>query len=219
MERLWQIEKVNLKYNIPFHVLATLLLLCLSPFLMGVKNLVPQDTAKVLEMYVALTGIIMIPSIFLPEQEKEIRDLVSSKYTGSYTVYLVRLFGNVAVLSLFLGGYIFILKYNACEFPVIKYYLGTMAEMLFLGGLGLFAYGFSDNLIIGYMLPVMFYITAIGGGKKHLGIFYPFSMIIGSYKEKVCLLIGAIILLTAALWLRCRRGGSIIFLRLKNQQF
>lgn len=205
MERLWQIEKTNLKYNISLHVLVSLLMLCLSPFIMGVENLGPQDTAKVLEMYVALIGIVLIPPVFLPEQEKDIRDLVSSKYTGSGTVYLIRLLGNITVLALFLGIYVFLLKNNACEFPEIKYYLGTLAEMLFFGSLGLCFYGLCDNLIIGYMIPIVFYIAAFGSGSKYMGMLYPFSMVAGSYKEKIYLLFVSFLLFAAALYFRCKR--------------
>ena len=45
MERYWEIEKVNLKYNIPLHILVSVLLLLVSPLLMGVANLKAQDTA------------------------------------------------------------------------------------------------------------------------------------------------------------------------------
>ena len=60
MERYLQIEKVNLKYNVPLHILICVLLLLVSPLLMGVENLKAEDTAKVLEVYAALMGIIQI---------------------------------------------------------------------------------------------------------------------------------------------------------------
>ena len=68
MEKYLQIEKINLKYNIPLHILICVLMLLVSPFLMGVANLGAQDTAKVLEMYAALIGIVLLPPIFMPEQ-------------------------------------------------------------------------------------------------------------------------------------------------------
>ena len=95
MERYWQIEKINLKYNVPLHILVCALILGLSPFLVGVANLEKQDTAKVLEMYAALIGIVMLTPIFLPEQSKEIRELAGSKYMKSSSVYLLRFIGNI----------------------------------------------------------------------------------------------------------------------------
>ena len=205
MERYWQIERVNLKHNIPLHVLVSALMLLVSPLLIGVANLGAQDTAKALEMYAALIGIVLLPPVFLPEQDHDIRDLVYTKYMDGAVVYLVRIIGNVVLMAALLGLYIGMLMYNECEFPVGKYFCGTLAEMLFMGGLGLFSYGISDNLVIGYTVPITYYIAAIGGGEKYLRMFYPFSMAGGSYREKVWLLAAAVLLVSAGVWLRCRR--------------
>lgn len=205
MERYWQIEKVNLKNNIPIHAAVCVLMLLLSPFLMGVANLGAQDSAKVLEMYVALTGIVLIPPVFLPEQDHDIRELIFSKYTDSQVVYLIRLLGNIFLLAFMLSVYIGMLRYHGCEFSAGKYFCGTLAEMFFLGGLGLFFYGLSDNFVIGYMVPIVYYIAAVGGGEKYLRMFYPFSMVRGSYDEKVWLLAAAALLAGAGIRIRCRK--------------
>lgn len=207
MERYWQVERVNLKHNILLHLLVCVLLLGLSPLLMGVANLGQQDTAKVLEMYVALIGIVMLVPIFLPEQDQNIRDLVYTKYMKSQLVYILRILGNVLILMIFLAFYIVMLEKNNCEFPVVKYYFGTLAEMLFLGGMGLFFYGLTDNLVIGYMIPIFYYIVAIGSGAKYLKLFYPFSMVMGSYDEKVWLFLAGVVLIVSGIWFRCRRRG------------
>lgn len=206
MEKYWQIEKTNLKYNVPLHVLVCVVILGLSPFLMGVAYLEEQDTAKVLEMYTALIGIVMLTPIFLPEQPKDIRELISSKYMKSANVYLIRLIGNGLILAAFLAVYIIMLKHNNCKFPVVRYFLGTYAEMLFMGGLGLFCYGLCDNLVIGYMIPMFYYIIAMGSGNKFLKLFYPFSMVTGSYKEKYILAVMGCLLVCGGIALRCRRN-------------
>lgn len=209
MERYWQIEKTNLKYHVPVHMFVCLLLLGISPFLMGVENLTAVDTAKVLERYVALIGIVMLTPVFLPEQDIEIRELVYSKYTKGAAVYLIRIFGNIAILAAFLGLYIILLKNNQCEFPVVRYYFGTLAEILFFGGLGLFSYAAADNLVIGYMVPVVYYIIASGSGEKYLKMFYPFSMSAERYMEKGCLFAAAVILAAAGVYFRCRKQSFL----------
>lgn len=205
MERYWQIEKMNLKYHVPLHLLVCILMLGISPLLMGVANLTAENTAKVLERYTALIGIVMITPVFLPEQDKDLRELVYAKYMNGASVYLVRLLGNTLILAVFLGGYLFMLRQNNCSFPILKYYLGTGAEILFLGSIGLFFYGLSDNLIAGYMAAVVYYITAIGSGSKYLKMLYPFSMSDGRYAEKFCLFAAAVLLTAAGIFLRCRR--------------
>lgn len=205
MEKYWQIEKVNFKYNAALHILVCIIILGLAPVLMGVANLGKQDSAKVLEMYVALIGIVMLTPVFLPEQAKEIRDLTASKYMKSAYVYAVRFVGNSAALAVFLILFVAMLKSNHCEFPVIPYFFGTYVEMLFMGGLGLFFYGLCDNLVIGYMMPIMYYIAAIGSGSKFLKFFYPFSMVRGSYTEKWALAAAGALFIIGGIALRCRR--------------
>lgn len=205
MEKYWQIEKMNLKYHVPVHLFVCILFLGISPLLMGTENLPAQDTAKVLEYYVALTGIILLPPVFLPEQDRDIRDLVCARYTKSGTVYLVRLLGNVLILGILLGLYIGMLKHNRCEFPAVRYYLGAFAQMLFFGGLGLFFYGISDSCVLGYMAPVVYDIIALGSGNRYLGFLYPFSMSAGRYTEKVCLFAAAVVLAAGGMYFRCRR--------------
>lgn len=205
MEKYLQIEKVNLKYHIPLHALVCILLLAVSPLILGVENLSAEDTAKVLERYAALTGIVMVTPVFLPEQDKNLRELVCAKYVSSASVYLVRLLGNVLFLALLLGIYMWMLSFGGCTFPAVKYFLGTLSEMLFLGGLGLCFYGITDNLVAGYMAPMVYYIAATGSGMKYLRLLYPFSMSAGSYTEKYCLFAGAAALTAAGMFFRCRR--------------
>lgn len=209
MEKYWQIEKMNLKYHVPFHVLACVLLLAVSPLLMGTENLPAADTAKVLEYYVALMGIVMAPPIFLPEQNRDIRELVFAKYTDSAAVYLARLLGNMLILGVLLGVYLWTLKNNRCEFPAVRYYFGVFAEMLFLGGLGLFFYGVSDNYVLGYMVPVIYYLIALGSGEKYLKLFYPFSMSAERYAEKIYLFAAAVVMTAGGVYFRCRPHSGI----------
>lgn len=205
METYWQIEKVNLKYHIPLHLLASILLLAVSPLFMGVANLPAEDTAKVLERYTALAGMILVTPVFLPEQDKSLRELVCAKYVDSAWVYLARLLGNVFFLALLLGAYMLMLRAGGCTFPAVKYFLGTLSEMLFFGGLGLCLYGLADNLVAGYMAPMVYYIFALGSGPKYLRLLYPFSMSAGSYREKYCLFAAAVLLIGAGIFFRRRR--------------
>lgn len=205
MEKYFQIEKVNLKYHISLHVLVCILLLAVSPLFLGVANLSAEDTAKVLERYAALIGIILVTPVFLPEQDKNLRDLVCAKYVNSTSVYLVRILGNVFLLAVLLGFYMLMLHIGGCTFPAVKYFLGTLSEMLFFGGLGLCFYGITDNLAAGYMAPVVYYMSATGSGPKYLGLLYPFSMSAGSYREKYFLLAAAVLLIAGGIFFRCRR--------------
>ncbi|HWT76698.1 MAG TPA: hypothetical protein VN258_18525 [Mobilitalea sp.] len=199
MERYIQIGTVNLKFNLVPHIFIAIMMLCISPLILGVENLDSVSTAKVLEMYVALLGIVLLTPIFLPEQNKDIRDLVEAKYTSATAVYLIRILEAGICLAILIGSYILILKNNQCIFPEWEFFLGTLAEALFLGGMGLCAYSLFDQIAIAYLLPMMYYIMAIGGGQKLLKDFYPFSMIYGSYQEKKLLAVIGFIMIVVGL--------------------
>lgn len=174
--------------------------LMISPFLLGIRNLDAQQTAKVLETYVAIMGIIMLPPLFLPEQNKDVRDLIYSKYVNIKTIYGLRCLENIVVLSLFLAGYMALLKNGNCTFDTGTYFAGTFAEMLAFGGIGIFFYSITDNVVIGYMVPAMYYIAAWGAGQKYMGVFYPFSMMGGNENGKWYLLAAGMILGFLGIW-------------------
>jgi membrane-associated HD superfamily phosphohydrolase len=195
MERYLQIGKINLKLNLLPHLLIALVFLLVSPLMMGVENLDAARTAKVLELYVALLGIILLTPIFLPEQNQDIKDLMGSKYTSVTAVILIRVLEAFFSMAILIGGFILLLKQNYCSFPEMKYYLGTIAEAAFLGGLGFCAYSITDQIAIAYMVPMIYYILNYGSGKKLLKDFYLFSMAYGGYHEKVYLAITGFVLI------------------------
>ena len=175
METCVEIGKVNLKYHLSRHLLIAAAFLVMSPLLISVRNLEPAQTAQSLEMYAALIGIILLVPIFLPDQDKNIRDLTAAKYTPPLKVQMVRLAESFIFLVLLLGAFTLYLKTGGCEFPVLEMYAGVLSEALFLGGLGIAAYGLSDNVIIGYMIPIVYYAVNFSGA-KYLKNFYLFSM-------------------------------------------
>lgn len=184
MERELQILKVNLKHFILPHLLLCIVLMGLSPLAIGIENLDAQRTARVLEMFTALSGIIILTPVCLPEQNGDIRELLEAKYLSYTRVVLARILENLFFLMIIIGLYIIWLKLNNCSFPMFNYYLGTLAEAFFLGGMGFCAYVVFGQIAVGYLLPLMYYIMASCGGRRLLGSLYPFSMIYGSYREK-----------------------------------
>ena len=99
---------------------------------------------------------------------------------------MVRLAESFIFLVLLLGAFTLYLKTGGCEFPVLEMYAGVLSEAFFLGGLGIAAYGLSDNVIIGYMIPIVYY-AANFSGDKYLKNFYLFSMMQDRYEPKIWL--------------------------------
>lgn len=206
MEKYMQIVKYNLKYNIPPHFIISVLLLLCSPLILGLGNLNRFETAKVLEMYVVLVGIIMITPIFLPEQNKDIRDLLSTKALNMAVVYGIRVLQAVVLVMIMVSIFVAVLKMGNCDFPTIPYFFGTMAGILAIGGTGMVFYALADQVVVGYMIPLLYYLISYGTKDKYLGKLYLFSMSDGRVSEKLYLAIVGILFIGLGIWIRCRKS-------------
>ena len=105
MGKYVEIAKVQLEYNIWKHLCISLFLLAVSPLFLGVSNLDPEQSARVLEIYVALIGIILFVPIFLPEQNRDLWDVVKARYTSMFSVYLTRLVISFVITAVLIGIY------------------------------------------------------------------------------------------------------------------
>lgn len=76
--------------------------------------------------------------------------------------------------------------------------------MLAFGGIGILAYAWSDNLIVGYMVPIVYYVIAYGGGAKYLKKLYPFAMTT-DYSTKYVLLAAGIFCILCGIFIRGKR--------------
>lgn len=205
MRKYLVIGKENVRHNMLYTLIAVVILVGISPLIMGMKNLDPYQSAKVLEMYAALAGIILLPPLFLPEQNHDLRELVMSKHVSQAVVCMVRLVQAMVILAAVIGIYVIMMKNGNSFFPVWKSFFGTFAEAMALGGLGILCYALSDNPVIGYMAGLFYYLLNYGSGQKYLKNFYLFSMMEGSYTEKIYLGAAAVVMIAVGIYWRTVR--------------
>lgn len=205
MEKYLEITKVQFKHNVWQHLLLSVLLLAASPLVLGISNLDAPQSAKVLETYVALVGILLFVPVFLPEQDRDLWDVVKARYTKMNAVYLTRILLSLLFSALLTLIFLLVMRAGDCEMEPVKYYFGTMAEVIAFGGLGIFAYAVSDNLIVGYMIPLGYYVAGISAGYRYMKKFYPFGMLT-DYETKYWILgVGIVLMACGVLVFRRRR--------------
>ena len=197
--------KEYVRHHLPQQALVSIMLFAAAPLLAGVRNLSVGETARLLDFYVVLPGMLLLIPVFLPEQDKAIRDLIRARYTSMGSIYLVRIFLNVAVMAALTGVFLLGLERGGCDFPFGNYFMASLAGMVFLGGFGAAAFALSDNPVIGYMASLGYYLFSFGAGAKYLGNWYLFSLVSGSYKEKVYLADTGVALLAAAIVIRVQK--------------
>lgn len=205
MERYVVVARENQKHNLWIPFLICILLLLVSPLFLGIENLTEPETAKVLEYYAVFISIILLPAVFLPEQDKDIRDLLSSKYMPVAKLYGIRMTQAIIYLMLLLGIYMCVLKAGNCEFAFLKLYMGELATMVFLGGMGIFFYALTDQVVVGYMIPLLYYMLNITIFPNKIKGLYLFSMSIGKYEWKWTLGMAGVVLLAAGIAIRSKR--------------
>jgi hypothetical protein len=201
-EKIRTIAVSNLRHNFLPHFILSVLLLLLTPFVFGTANIDAKTAAIPLEMFVSLIGIILLTPVFLPEQHENIRDVVESKATATISIYAIRI--GIALLSMLalIAAFALYMKEKGCAIDFTVAVFGTFSGSVFLGALGLLAYGLSNAITVGYMVPMVYYMLNLFGGKKYFGKLYLFSMASGSMTEKYWLFALGILLISVTLVLR-----------------
>ena len=188
----FRILSVNLRHNFIPHLVIALVIAFLTQVLFGIASLDGREAAQPLERLLSLAGTVLLTPVFLPEQNENIRDLIRSKRTDYLAVCLIRLTYSIFFLAVIIGSFTVIMQYRECE-VTIRHFVGGLSSALFLGSLGFFFAGISQNTIIGYMVSLIYYISNFAL-KDELKNFFLFSMSAGSFTEKYWLLGGSMVL-------------------------
>lgn len=201
LEQYLEIARVNGKHNLLPHAAVAILLCAVAPFLMGVANLDEPQVAKIIELYLGFLGMILFIPLFLPDTNKDIRDLIASKKIPITVVRLVRLLEAFAILLVLLLTFLAMLKYNDCDFHFGRCFYVAVANCVGMGGVGLLFYSLVDNIAFAYMMPFLYYLISIGN-KKFLGKLWLMGFSGGSLEEKKYILTVGICMMVAALLVR-----------------
>ena len=193
-----EIAKINLRHNALLSIAVAVLLCLVTPLFIGTANLDRNSAAMPLEMFVSLIGVVLLTPVFQPEQNEEIDDLVSSKYCSTAKVHLIRTVYSAGIAAILICIFTVSMKLQSCDVtPVLA--LGTIADALFLGSMGMQASAVTGNTVIGYMPLLLYYALNIGMGPKP-GSLYLFFLVTGSCTAKLWLLLAGLLMMAAALF-------------------
>lgn len=165
MERYAKTVSSFLKYHYWYHLGLTVLFVVAAGAVLSFRNLDALGSAKVMEMYGILSGILLLVPLFMPEADTEIWLLEKSKATPLWSLYLGRLLAAILVLALVISIFILRLSLGGSVFEAGNLWLLSFCEALFLGAIGFFAGAVTNQVIIGYMLSIIYFVGNIGGAK------------------------------------------------------
>lgn len=208
LSRYLGILRVNLWLSHSVNMILAFLLLAMAPLIFSINDLGYSESARVIEQYLSVIGILLLSPIFRPELNKDIREVVESKYTSQIGVYLIRILLAFITIILFSMSFIFLLKANNSLVQQWNYIFAAFSTALFLGSMGMLAYGITDQLIIGYMLPLSYFLFNLYSGDRYVKKLYLFSLMKGSMAEKHWLFATAITMIIVTLvfkWIQGKR--------------
>lgn len=202
-EIFWGILKTNLRRQFPWPALAAVALMALTGLVFNLNSLEGDAVARPLEMLLVWVGPALLATVFLPEQNPEIRDVVRARQTSYLQVCLLRLLYSALAAVLLILLFSGIMK--AGESQVLPYHIwGCICSAVLLGALGLAVSGVSGNVAGGLMACMLYYLASYGMGRK-LGVFSLFSMSKGAMQGKGWQLLAAFVLVSGALLIMRRR--------------
>ena len=174
LSRACGIAKAELLHGLPARLLLCLVLTVLTPVFFGAAALDSLAVAAPFECFLSLLGVVLITPLFLPEQPDGIRQTVEARATGPTAVYLVRIGLGLLSLLFFLAAFSLFLGMNESDVR-LYHLLGTYANGVFLGGLGLASLALFQVAAVAYMVPLAYFCLNFTM-KTGLGPFFLFSM-------------------------------------------
>jgi hypothetical protein len=185
--------RVNIARNSLPHILAALLLTAMTPVVFSLTSLNAELSAQPLEIYLPLTGTLLLTPLFLPEQDETIRDVVRMRRTSYLSICALRLGYLLLCLLLMFAAVLLLMRHGECTVGMKQ--LGSgIANAVFLGSIGIFFSAVSNNVIIGYMAS-LFYFVINFFGRKQLGVFYLFKFTTNADISKIWVIEGTVLLL------------------------
>lgn len=182
------VKNLLIAFRIP--VIVSMMILLLAVMIFPSAGLTAVEASKPIEMMVSFIGIVLMSAVYLPEQDKSVRESVACRKIGLETIQFIRLMISIVLIFLFVASFCLYLSFNECQ---ITFYMvwGGILSAFFMGSITFSVAGISGNSINGIMAGMIYYICNYGL-KKQLGVFYLFSMSQGTFAGKTWLLVGAI---------------------------
>lgn len=189
-----QVLKILLGVNFNLAIMKPLLLsigyLMFIPIIHGISNLEVKYVAEVLEKFVSVIGIILIVPLGSPElNTKNIKEIIYGKIFSYGKTIVIRIFMSIVILNFLISIFAIILMMLHCEFPLGPYIIGTLITAGTIGIVGFTMVLLSNNLILGYILSVSYFLMCWTGIINEENPVYLFSMASDVMQEKKILLL------------------------------
>lgn len=201
MEKAYRITKNFVQCHYLPYFLGGVLFLAVLPFLVGLKNLDVFQSAKVLEYWYSLMGLLLLFPLYLPDNDSAALAIIRSKRTSYRWIVCVRLFFEIFCSAVFLAVLLFLMKSGNSDFPIPYFLLRGLAAVVFLGGISAITFAVTRHPVPSIMVPFFYYLLNMMSKKTYFGSFDLFSVAQNAWLDGVVLLGTGSLLLFLSVWL------------------
>lgn len=152
------ILKAEVKYNSKVMYIVSIFVIFVCYFITGIENLSNNTLSILIDRILPLIGIVSIFTLFLPESNENIKDILKIKDGSLMVIYLIRLTYRIIFVSTIVIIYSRLI-YKPNEFyKFSESILHIISNFIFVGGISLFIYSISKNITATTIIG-LFYMT------------------------------------------------------------
>lgn len=165
---------VNLRHHFLLPLAAAAGVVMLTPVFFNINALQETEAVRPLESWLCFVGAVLIVSVLLPEQDKNIRDVICARKCDYCVLLSIRLLYSAVAVTALIAVSAAVMRVCECDVR-IEQVLCAAAGALFLGAVGFAAAGLTGNVTAGYMAAVLYYLANYGRKDKS-AVFFLFPM-------------------------------------------
>lgn len=191
--------KVNNKIWLRKNLVLAIILMIFTPIVFYIKTIDSKAAATILDVYLPLVGIVMIGSIFSPEEKGNVLETVRCRTIDYSFIYLLRMLLGILSTFCIIAFGVFILQMLGGDFPWGKFLYGSFVTALYLGSVAVLVSSITNESIVGYLAGIGYVIMEIATRGEYTKKLYIHSMTTNSFEEKKNVLALGIIFLVASI--------------------
>ncbi len=154
--------------------------------------------ANIGELFVSLTGIILLPGLAFVEENSDAKEIIFSKAVSPVVPSVIRMVYSTILLLLCVLIFVETAVIQGSVFDEFAIITGVFISALVLGSSGYITGCITGNIALAYLIPFAWYGFEFFTRGKHTGNFYLFSLQKGYLADEKWVLLGAAILFILA---------------------
>ncbi|MBP1045994.1 hypothetical protein I6N96_06845 [Enterococcus sp. BWM-S5] len=158
------------------YMLGGVLFLLLLPSIVSLENLDMFQSAKVLEYWYSLIGLLLLFPLYLPDNEEEALAIIRSKRTSYSWIVCVRLIIESVYAVFLLILLLIMMKHGHSTFSVAYFLIRGSGAAFFLGGLSALVFAVVRHPVPSLLVPFFYYLVNMMNKEEYFGYVDLFSV-------------------------------------------